>query len=164
MQAGGTQQQPPSQERELLGLATACARRGDFATAMIHLKELLAVDPRQEIALGMLAGIYAELKMPDRAVALYRQVLTVNPGNPLARFQLGLLQLAESRPGDALETLRPVLGDENDFLAHFHSGLALRQLGRAGEARQLLEVAARRMPPDHLLYPQLRGLLGEPAP
>lgn len=160
MQAGGTQQ-PPSQERELLGLAAASAQRGDFAMAMLHLRELLAVDPRQEIALGMLAGIYADLKMPDRAAGLYRQVLSFNPGNPLARFQLGLLQLTASRPRAALETLRPALADESDFLAHFHSGLALRELGRAGEARQLLEVAAQRMPADHVLYPQLRELLAE---
>lgn len=163
MQAGGSRQ-PASQQRELLGLAAGCVRRGDYAAAMIHLKELLAVDPREEIALGMLAGIYAELKMPDRAEALYREVLTVNPRNPLARFQLGLLQLAEKRPSDALEMLRPALADESDFLAHFHSGLALRQLGRAGEARRLLEVAAQRMPADHILQPQLCQLLAEPPP
>lgn len=129
---------------------------------MIHLKDLLAVHPRDEIALGMLAGIYAELKMPARAEALYREVLTVNPSNPLARFQLGLLQLAEKRPRAALEILRPALADESDFLAHFHSGLALRQLGQAGEARRLLEVAAQRMPADHILQPQLCRLLAEP--
>lgn len=162
MQAGGMQQQA-SQERELLGVAAACVRRGDFATAMVQLKELLAADPRQEIALGMLAGIYAELKMSDRAEALYRQVLAVNPRNALARFQLGLMQLADRRPREALETLRPALVDEGEFLAHFHSGLALRQLGRAGEARRLLEVAAQHMPADHVLYPQLRELLAEPA-
>lgn len=162
MQAGGTQQ-PSSQERELLGLAAACARRGDFESAIVHLKRLLAADPRQEIALGMLAGIYAELKMADRAADLYRQVLAVNPRNPLARFQLGLLQFTEGRPREAVDTLHPALVDESDFLAHLYSGLALRQLGLTGEARPLLEVAAQRMPVDHALYPKLRELLEGPA-
>lgn len=94
MKTGDTPQ-PPSRERELLGLAAAAAKQGDLESAIVHLKELLAADPRHEIALGLLAGIYAQLKMSDRAVALYRQVLEINPGNPLARLQLSLL-LAES--------------------------------------------------------------------
>jgi tetratricopeptide (TPR) repeat protein len=151
--------QPQPDVREALSLAAACAKRGDLEAAIVHLKELLGVAPDHEIANGMLAGIYAELKMPERATACYERVLVTNPRNVLARFQLGLLQLTGGRPQEALETLRPNLSDSTEFLAHFYSGLALLELNKTGEARVLLQRAAQRMPADHPLYPQLQGLL-----
>lgn len=126
---------------------------------MVHLKEVLRVEPEHEIANGMLGGIYAELKMPERATVCYERVLATNPRNVLASFQLGLLQLSDGRPQDAVETLRPNLSDNTDFLAHFYSGIALLELKKNNEARVLLQQAAKRMPPDHQLYPQLRDLL-----
>ena len=73
---------------------------------MVHLKDVLRVEPDHEIANGMLGGIYAELKMPERATACYEQVLASNPRNVLARFQLGLLQPSGGRRQEAAETLR----------------------------------------------------------
>ena len=145
--------------REALGLAAACAKRGELEAAIKHLKEVLGAAPDHEIANGMLGGVYAELKMPERATACYERVLATNPRNVLARFQLGLLQLNGGRPQEALDTLRPNLSDNTEFLAHFYSGLALLDLRKPAEARALLQQAAQRMPPDHQLYPQLQGLL-----
>jgi tetratricopeptide (TPR) repeat protein len=151
--------QPRPDVREPLGLAAACAKRGDLEGAMVHLKEVLRVEPDHEIANGMLGGIYAELKMPERATACYEHVLAANPRNVLARFQLGLLQLSNGRPQDAVETLRPNLSDDREFLAHFYSGIALLELKKNDAARVLLLEAAKRMPTDHQLYPRLRDLL-----
>jgi predicted Zn-dependent protease len=151
--------QSPPDVREALSLAAACAKRGELEGAIVHLKEVLGAVPDHEIANGMLAGIYAELKMPERATARYEQVLVTNPRNVLARFQLGLLQLTGGRPQEALETLAPNLSDNTEFLAHFYSALALLELKKTGEARVLLLQAAQRMPADHPLYPQLQGLL-----
>lgn len=148
-----------SDVREALGLAAACAKRGDLEGAITHLKVVLGAEPDHEIANGMLAGIYAELKMPERATACFERVLAINPRNVLARFQLGLLQLTSGRPQEALETLRPNLSDKTDFLAHFYSGLALLELKKTEEARAVLQQAAQRMPRDHQLYPQLQELL-----
>lgn len=148
-----------SEEQELLQLATTSTKEGDFEHALIHLKTLIATNPKHEIALGMLAAVYAELKMIDHAVDHYRRVLGVNPENPLARLQLGILQLAAKRPQDVLETWKPTLKDTDDFLGHYYSGLALLQLERSTEARTMLEESARRMPEDHVLYPQLKEML-----
>ena len=133
--------QPPPDVLEALSLAAACAKRGEFEGAIVHLKEVLGAIPDHEIANGMLAGIYAELKMPERATTHFERVLVANPRNVLARFQLGLLQLTGGRPQEALETLAPL------------------ELGKPGEARVLLQQAVQRMPADHPLYPQLQGLL-----
>ena len=78
--------------REALGLAAACAKRGELEPAMLHLKELLAADPDHEIANGMLAAIYAQLNMTGNAVEYFRRVLALNPHNELARIQLERLE------------------------------------------------------------------------
>jgi tetratricopeptide (TPR) repeat protein len=144
--------------QEALGAAAACVTRGDFEAALSQLKALLALDPRHELATGMLAGLYAELKMPDRARHYYEQVLRLNPANALARFQLGLLQFESGQPQEALETWQPAVANTEDYLTHFHCALALLELERRDEARRLLERAGQYMPRDHLLYPQLELL------
>jgi Tfp pilus assembly protein PilF len=154
----------PVDVSETLSLTAAYAKRGELDAALVLLKELLLAEPDHEIANGMLAGIYAQLKMTERAAEGYRRVLKINPQNPLARFQLGLLELTSGQPQEALHTLRPSLKDRQDFLAHFYSGLALMELNRPDEARELLQRAAERMPVDHQLCPQLRTLLEKLPP
>jgi len=157
-----TQMKPrKTPEHALLETATANAKAGDFEQAIIHLKMLLQENPTHEIATGMLGGIYAELKMTDRAIECFRRVLEINPSNPLARFHLGLLQLSKQQLDEAVTTFKASLEQPADFLSHFHSGLALLQLHKPGEARKLLEQAARRMPKDHVFYPQLQHLLDQ---
>ena len=150
---------PQFDVRQALSRAAACAKRGDLEAAMTHLKELLAAQPDNELGNGMLAGIYAQLNMPERATACYEHVLAVNPRNVLARFHLGLLQLNSGKPGEAVATLRPNLDDNTEFLAHFYSAVALLELQQVEPARELLERAEQRMPRNHDLYPQLQTLL-----
>ena len=144
--------------REPLTRAVEATRRKDFAAAIEHLKNVLAADPKHVVALGMLAGVYAELKMTDRAESNYQRVLEIDPSNVLARFQLGLLQLAAGRPREAIATWEPSLRDSKDYLAHFHSALAHAALGENARASELLERAAERMPASHALCGQLREL------
>jgi Tfp pilus assembly protein PilF len=146
----------------LLRAAIACVDEGNLDHAAVNLKALLEIDGHSEVANGMMAAIYAELKMPALAADYYASVLRINPQNALARFQLGLLQLQTNEPEKALATLHDSLDNPDDFLAHFHSALALLQLHRADEARPLLEAAAARMPRDHLLRSSLQDLLLTP--
>jgi predicted Zn-dependent protease len=84
--------------REALSRAAASAKSEDFAGAIAHLQELLAVEPDHEIANGMLAGIYAQIGMPERATEHFQRVLAINPQNPLARLQLEQLQQTVGTP------------------------------------------------------------------
>ncbi len=135
------------------------AKQGDFAQAIVHLKSILAADGEHQIALGMLAAIYAQIGLLDRAMDYYRQSLATHPENLLARFQLGLVQLSAKQPQAALETWRPCLEEPNEFVAHFYSGLALLELDAPEKARALLEQAAADMPQTHPLYGALQNLL-----
>ena len=150
---------PHDQDNRLLAQATACTKNNDFAGAIGHLKTLLQSNPEHEIANGMLAAVYAELGMTDRAIDYFQRVLSLNPDNALARFQLGLLQLRAERPREALETWKTALADPDDFAAHYYSGATLLRLEEPEKARPILQEAARRMPKDHALFPQLHELL-----
>jgi tetratricopeptide (TPR) repeat protein len=96
--------------------------------------------------------------MTDQAELHYRRVLEIEPTNPLARFQLGLMQLEAGRAREAIQTWDPALRDPSDYLTHFHSALAHLTVGEPARARELLEQAALHMPASHALCSQLREL------
>lgn len=85
----------------------------------------------------------------------------MNAVNPLARFQLGMAHLSSGAAETALETWEPLLDQEEDFMAHFHSALALLQLGRREQAETLLMHASQTMPVSHPLYPKLLELVAQ---
>ena len=138
--------------------ATAQVRNNDLAEAIETLKEILADDAKHEIATGMLASIYFEIGRVEAAIDLYEKLLSYNPDNPLARFQLGLARLNDGQPRQALDVWEPMLEMENDFMAHFHSALAQLELQQPRQALELLLKAREHMPVGHPLYPQLLDL------
>jgi tetratricopeptide (TPR) repeat protein len=156
--------QSQSEKHAQLTAAAQCAEKGDYEGAIAQLKGLIGAQPRHELAIGMLAGIYAQIGMHDRAIEHFRKVLAINPDNALARLQLGLSQLTSAQPAEAIETWKPALKSRDDFLSQFYSGLALMQIYRPDEARTLLREAEKRMPKDHVLYPQLIKLLASIDP
>lgn len=92
---------------------------------------------------------------------MYETLLQVNAVNPLARFQLGMAHLSSGAAETALETWEPLLDQEEDFMAHFHSALALLQLDRREQAEAMLMHASRAMPVSHPLYPKLLELVAQ---
>ncbi len=139
--------------------ATRHARDGRFDEAITALKEILAEDPRHEISRGMLAAIYLQLGMHEKACAHFEQLLEINPGNPLARFQLGMAHFSAGEAERAIATWEDLLAQEGEFMAHFHTGLALLQLAQPERAREMFEAAKLAMPASHPLLPQLEALL-----
>ena len=106
----------------------------------------------------MLASIYLQLGMHPEAIAHYQQLLEQAPDNQLARFQLGMALMSSSQPEQAVAVWEPMLAMENEFMAHFHSALALLQLGRNREAAEMLQTARRNMPDSHPLHSRLLKL------
>lgn len=142
-----------------LRLATDLAKQGHYDEAIVALKTLLDDEPNNELALGLLAATYLQIGYHEKAVNVYETLLQVNAVNPLARFQLGLAHLNSGAAETALQTWEPLLDQEQDFMAHFHSALALLQLDRREQAETLLMHASRTMPVSHPLYPTLLELI-----
>lgn len=141
--------------------AASSIRTGDPESALKHLKSAVAAEPSNELALGMLASVYAELGMSERATEFFDKVLAINPGNPLARFQSGLLAFNRGELEGALKIWQAQEPPPDDFMIRFYSGLALAQLGRSEEARALYRTAYKHVPADHPVRAELEKLLGE---
>lgn len=141
--------------------ATDAAQQGDYESAVVLLKSLLADHPGHPIATGMLGAIYLQIGMHQKASRAFRRLLDDDPANPLARFQLGMTRMAQGLPGEAVDTWQPLLDADGEFMANFHSALALLQLRQPDRARPLLEKAGVHMPVEHPLYPELARLLAE---
>jgi len=139
--------------------AVTATRERRYDAALIHLKSIVADRPQDQVALGMLASVYADLGMQDQAREYYDRILTINPENPLARHQRGILEFEAGQLESALEIWQPLLETEHDFMAHFYSALALMQLNRLDGVRDLLETALERMPTDHPLRPESEKLI-----
>lgn len=135
--------------------ATECAKTEDLENAVVLLKQILDEVPHHEVTMGMLASIYLQIGMHRQSIELFENLLAKYPKNPLARFQLGMARLTGGEPQEALDAWAPMLQMENEFMANFHSALALMQLGRFEEALPLIERARSHMPDAHPLYSKL---------
>lgn len=139
--------------------AVTAMREQRHKDALVSLKQIINDEPDNEIALGMLASAYAELGMRDRARQHFDKILELKPGNPLARFQRGLMDFEDGKPESALDIWQPLLADDDDFMGHFHSALAFLQLEQPDEAKELLVTAQKRMPSSHPLSSEATRLM-----
>jgi tetratricopeptide (TPR) repeat protein len=81
----------------------------------------------------------------DDAAREYRKVVEAQPNDPVARHQLGLLSLKQSRWDDAVGWLEPLSQSEDATATMLHHlALAYEGLGRDLDAARVLERAARR--------------------
>ncbi len=127
------------------------ARRQGFATqAERTLDRALAANPASTALLLRQAGLVAG-EHPVMAIALARQAVQLEPGNPMARVVLARAMIAAGRDDDALEMLGSWLastrGVERLAATAFYAE-QLCQRGRFGEAEEVL-ARAKAVGPGH---------------
>src|SRR6266851_2513475 len=150
---------PPSKEvRELLSSAVTHVKAGDLDDALTTLKELLERDPKNEIALGLLAAIWCDLGLVQKGTQGLKELLARDPGNPLARIQLGLTQRADGKPELALATWKQGV-EAGDIGALYWSAVVKYENGAAEEALKMLTRAAALTGPAHPLHQAVQQLL-----
>jgi tetratricopeptide (TPR) repeat protein len=126
----------------MLGLRASAAEDG--ATALSCLKLAVARQPAHARAHWMLGAEYAALRMPQRAAQHFARAVALDPAQPVARFQYGLLLLTCGEV-DAAESVWQGLAERalDDPLRHFANGLLRLARGSPGEALPELRAAAR---------------------
>ncbi len=150
---------PPSKDvRELLSSAVTHVKAGDLDDALTTLKELLERDPKNEIALGLLAAIWCDLGLVQKGTQGLKELLARDPGNPLARIQLGLTQRADGKPELALATWKQGV-EAGDIGALYWSAVVKYENGAAEEALKMLTRAAALTGPAHPLHQAVQQLL-----
>lgn len=146
--------------KSTISKASELIKARSFEQAIPLLKDLISTDTDNELALGMLASIYAEIDMQEKARSLYSRILELNPANPLARFQLGLNYFNANQIKEALEIWEPGLADKTDFMTKYFTALAYIQLKQYEKAKGFLVQTEKIMPKDHPLYSELTKLTG----
>lgn len=158
----------PDDPRMLIGLADCHVRRGahEIASRLFHEALTLELTPENEaVTLTALAGLAAEERQMDAAVALYRDAVRLDPRSITARFgyaavlnALGRsdeasLQLAEAQKlSDAHRRLtdltRQTVGEPGNADLRVEIAGILADLGLREEGARWLE-AALEIDPDH---------------
>ncbi len=119
---------------QALGYVTGSAPRKDRYTDEDDPKRLVGVDQQLRRAIELY-----ELKQPQAAIPLYRQVIAERPTMEVAYTQLAMLQWELGQPGDAIATLRDaVRAGIGSTPVRSRLGTYLAETGNVKEALPLL--------------------------
>lgn len=132
----------PDDPRMLIGLADCHVRRGalEMASRLFHEALTLELTPENEaVALTALAGLAAEERQMDAAVALYRDAVRLDPRGITARFGYAAVLNALGRRDEASHQLAEAqkLSDAHRRL----TALTRQTVGEPGNADLRVEIA-----------------------
>jgi tetratricopeptide (TPR) repeat protein len=94
-------------------LAFLAYKKGDCPQAIEHFRLSGSLVNSQPATREEYAACLLQLKRPEEAISLYENAVALNPADSSSRYQLAATQLMIERPKEALETLAPLLLDEN---------------------------------------------------
>jgi Flp pilus assembly protein TadD len=113
-----------------------------------------AASPPPPAPLPRRATAYMYANEPDKAAAVYREILAANPQDREAQRLLGVSLLRQGKAGEAVEALtRAIAMGEDGWAVHRNLGDALLRAGKPAEAAEHLKKAVdlgARVPP--LIY------------
>lgn len=149
-----------------VGLARVAAARGDLAGAARRLEEVAARLPLPA-TVALLGDVYAAAGRAADAEAQYalvRSIEDLNRANgvavdfELARFEADHARDPGAHPGEVVDLARAALAQRPTVFAEDTLAWALRQAGRADEARPHAEAAVRLGTADALLWYHLAAV------
>ena len=144
---------------EYFHLALHAGAKGDHHACMSYLEEVLQREPRNARAIYLMAVQHAELGLTQRAIAGIKTALTIEPELDLARFQLGLLLLFDSRqPAEAKDYLQRLRTCSNCMLRAYAEAMIAVVDNDRTLARQQLAIGLSESPPDSALAILMRRL------
>ena len=124
------------------------SRRFPHEQAVRAYGQALAFDSTLDEAHHQLALVYLHIGLLDKARAEIEKALALNPGNTLARFRIGVIDLysGEFEQAHAIFNSTPL--ERNPTLWAFQEATVLFRLGREGEAAALIDKFLRDYPRD----------------
>ncbi|MBI5794192.1 tetratricopeptide repeat protein, partial [Candidatus Uhrbacteria bacterium] len=115
-------------------LGSLAYRRGDLKTAATEYAASLSIRPNSA-AYFNLGQMYAQLKLPDRAMDMYRKALEQNPDDRDSLVNLGVLLLNAARVNESIAVLEHARDVDDRFApVFFNLGLAYEKAGRRDDA------------------------------
>ena len=123
-------------------------KRFQHELAIQSYKRAIAIDPNLDEAHHQLGLVYLHLGLFDKARAEISKALEINPGNTLARFRYGVIDLYQGRYEDAVDFFKNTAPAQTPALQAFQYASALFGLGRIDEASTIIERYLKENPKD----------------
>ena len=135
--------------------ARRLARRGNAQGVIDTLLPLVSEKSDDPVLLALYGAARFQTGDLPRAIEAFDRTLAADPSHQLARFQLGLALAGLPEHQAAVAAWAPLLDNDTEFMAHFHSAQSFLALGRSENAGPLLATARQRMPREHPLSDEL---------
>ena len=124
------------------------AKRFPHEVAVQSYKRAIELDPNLDEAHHQLALVYLHIGLFDKAQAEIAKTLEINPGNTLARFRYGVVDLYRGKYEDAYQFFKSTSPDQSTALQAFQLASAAFKLGRVDEAEKMIADYLRDNPND----------------
>jgi tetratricopeptide (TPR) repeat protein len=137
--ASELRQAVPAAAKRQYELGLKSVNKGDFQQAATHFQEAVSIYPEYLAARNDLGAQYLKLKRIDEAEAHFQIVLTNDPKNFNAKFNMGLVQIERHNYLGALTLLNQAVSiDSSRAVAHLWIGIAKLEMGSLQEAEASL--------------------------
>jgi tetratricopeptide (TPR) repeat protein len=103
------------------------------------------VPPRGDHQLGF---VYLHIGLLDKGWQEIEKALAINPGNSLARYRLGVIDMCRGKYEEALQIFISTPMEKSPSLLAFYTSTALFRLGRNQEASAIIEQFLKSYPND----------------
>jgi tetratricopeptide (TPR) repeat protein len=111
-------------------------------------KRALELNPNLDEAHHQLGFVYLHIGLLDKGWQETEKALAINPGNTLARYRLGVIEMCRGRYEEAFRIFNSTPLEKNPALLAFYTSNALFRLGRSDEASALIEKFLKEYPQD----------------
>ncbi len=137
----------PESEKAMSALAASLSASGDFESAKIYLKKILAINPDSINTHVNLGGIYLAQKNFALAKKQYDQAIKLSTNDPQLYLQRAIAENRMNQTKNALQDLNLAIELDPDFTqAYFQRGICLVKLGKIEESLRDFNTVLRRQP------------------
>ncbi len=123
-------------------------KRFPHEQAIQSYKRALELNPNLDEAHHQLGFVYLHIGLLDKGQREIEKALAINPGNTLARYRLGVINMCRARYEEAFQIFNSTPLETNPSLLAFYTSNALFRLGRNDEAGALIEQFFKKYPKD----------------
>ena len=123
-------------------------KRFPHEQAVQSYKRALELNPNLDEAHHQLGFVYLHIGLLDKGQEEIEKALAINPGNTLARYRLGVIDMCRAKYEEAFQIFNSTPLEMNPSLLAFYTSNALFRLGRNEEASALIEQFFKNYPRD----------------
>jgi serine/threonine protein kinase/Flp pilus assembly protein TadD len=114
-------------------------KRFPHAQAIQSYRRAIELNPNFDEAHHQLGFVYLHIGMLDKGQQEIEKAIAINPGNTLARYRLGVIDMCRAKYAEAFLIFNSTPVEQNPELLAFYTSNALFRLGRNEEASAVID-------------------------